>query len=409
MVLVVTILLLAALAALAVGAVTLASLNASATGNARVATQTFYLAEAGIEHGRQILHSWNLVSVERLTFTDELLLIKGLNGTIQGLVLGTDDVPIATASLAGGSYTVYLTNDAIEGPSNLIDINKRVTLTSVATRPGNAQAIVQADVSMAQLFPPPAALTLLGPGASFTGNTSSAKALHGDDMCGTESPKPVLLASHAADVGGVQANIQGSKPATYWTKDAMGVPVTAATHPNAIAGAIPTSTISSIQQTYGVNITSASDLNGLVSTLARQAHTVAAGGSSSGTVNVGSVASPQVVVVNGDFSLNQDGAGVLVVTGKLTFRGHVNYTGLILVIGQGEMQRNGSGIGTLSGGILVANTRGPDGVLGTGDDVLGPPSFDTSGGGSANVNYCSTANHHALALLPFRIVAFKQL
>jgi hypothetical protein len=113
--------------------------------------------------------------------------------------------------------------------------------------------------------------------------------------------------------------------------------------------------------------------------------------------------------VNGDFSLNGDGAGILVVTGKLTFKGNVTYTGLILVIGEGHMQRNGGGNGTISGGIIVANTLGPDDLVGTADDVLGPPTFNTSGGGNSNVNYCSTANYNGLAFLSLRVVAFKQL
>jgi hypothetical protein len=409
MVLVVTILMLAALAALGVGIVTLASLNAGATGNARVATQMFYLAEAGVEHGREVLRTWNAGSAQRSTFTDELALVRGLNAMLDGSVGGTDDVPIATAAVSAGSYTVYLTNDATDGPSNLIDTNKRVTLTAIAIRPDGAQATVQTDVSLPQIFPPPATITLLGPGASFTGNNSNAKELHGDDVCGAESPKPVVAVSHSADVASLQANIAGSKPATYWTEDNVGNPVNAATTPNAISGAITPSTINSIQQTYGIDIMSASDLNALVATLGTQAHTVAAAGSSSGTVNVGTVANPQVVVVNGDFSLNGDGAGILVVTGKLTFKGNVTYTGLILVIGEGHMQRNGGGNGTISGGIIVANTLGPDDLVGTADDVLGPPTFNTSGGGNSNVNYCSTANYNGLAFLSLRVVAFKQL
>jgi hypothetical protein len=219
----------------------------------------------------------------------------------------------------------------------------------------------------------------------------------------------VVLVSHAADVASLQTNINGSKPETYWTKDAMGLPVTAATHPDAVSGAVPSSVITSIQQKHGLDITRASDLNGLVSTLAAQADTVAAGESSSGTVNVGTVANPKVVVAQGDFALQSDGAGILVVTGTLTFNGNVNYTGLILVIGKGNMQRSGGGNGTFSGGLIVANTRGPDGIAGTADDVLGPPSLNTSGGGNSNVNYCSTANYNGLALLPLRIVTFKQL
>ena len=73
------------------------------------------------------------------------------------------------------------------------------------------------------------------------------------------------------------------------------------------------------------------------------------------------------------------------------------------------MVRNGGGIGNISGGILVANTAGPDSIPGTGDDVLGPPTFDTNGGGNSNVSYCSTVMEQALRDVPPRTIAFKHL
>ncbi len=57
---------------------------------------------------------------------------------------------------------------------------------------------------------------------------------------------------------------------------------------------------------------------------------------------------------------HNNGAGILVVTGALDFKGSPNYTGLILVIGEGAVARN-SDIGSdedgiFNGAILVANT-----------------------------------------------------
>jgi len=60
----------------------------------------------------------------------------------------------------------------------------------------------------------------------------------------------------------------------------------------------------------------------------------------------------------------------LIVTGELTFNGNIDYNGMIFVIGEGSMRRNGAGNGTINGGILVANTAGPDGIPGTGDDAV---------------------------------------
>jgi hypothetical protein len=118
---------------------------------------------------------------------------------------------------------------------------------------------------------------------------------------------------------------------------------------------------------------------------------------------------PKVVVATGNFTLNGTGAGILVVTGQLVFNGNVDYEGVILAIGEGYMRRNGAGNGTLRGAILVANTAGADAIPGTGDDTLGPPTFDTNGGGNSNVNYCSTVIKNALSVVTPRPVAFRQL
>ena len=79
------------------------------------------------------------------------------------------------------------------------------------------------------------------------------------------------------------------------------------------------------------------------------------------------------------------------------------------VIGTGVMDRQGAGNGTISGGIVVANTLGPDGIMYTGDDTLGTPVFNTAGGGASNVRYCSTSMEQALIDVPPRTIAFKHV
>ena len=69
----------------------------------------------------------------------------------------------------------------------------------------------------------------------------------------------------------------------------------------------------------------------------------------------------------------------------------------------------GTGNGILSGGILKANTLGPDGVPGTGDDVLDTSTFNTAGGGVSNVSNCSTAIEKALRGIPPRAIAFNHI
>ena len=151
----------------------------------------------------------------------------------------------------------------------------------------------------------------------------------------------------------------------------------------------------------------AHDLNDLVKDVKSLADTVAPGGTAATDVYVGAPGDTRVVVVDGDFSLNTNGAGILLVTGELTFQGNIDYDGLILVFGEGSMKRQGGGENNIRGGIIVADTRGPDGIIGTADDALGPPTMDTSGGGKSNIIYCSTAIDDMIGAVPPRPIAFK--
>ena len=67
--------------------------------------------------------------------------------------------------------------------------------------------------------------------------------------------------------------------------------------------------MTTILSNYGVDMMNADDLNEMVKTVAKAADTVAPGGTSASSVYVGAPGDTQVVVVNGDFSLNASGAG----------------------------------------------------------------------------------------------------
>ncbi len=378
------------------------------SGNYKNSETAFYVAEAGIEHAREVLRAMNAASVDKNSLSDELASVTGSNGVLDGNVSGSDDVPLINAvPLGNDSYTVYLTNDSVDGSLNQTDSNKTVTLTSVATSPIGSQATIQSTVKTFDFFSPPGAITILGSGVNFTGNNSNANELHGDDQCGTESPKPVVAVSHLADVDGVKSSINSSKPETYHTKDSGGNPVTAVTHPGDITKKIPDSTVAYIASNYGIDLLDAHDLNDLVADLKKLADSVIPGGTNATSVNVGAPGDTRVVMVTGDFDLNHNGAGILLVTGELTFQGNIDYDGLILVLGKGSMRRAGAGNGAISGGIIVANTLGLDGIAGTADDALGPPTFDTSGGGDSKISYCSTAINDMLSDIPPRPISFN--
>ena len=106
---------------------------------------------------------------------------------------------------------------------------------------------------------------------------------------------------------------------------------------------------------------------------------------------LGTAGAPRIIVAEGDFTMSGNGFGILAVKGQLTFNGNVDFTGIILVIGQGIMVRHGGGNGTLSGAIWIANTAGSDGIVGNADDAMGAAVLNVSGGGNSNVQFCLSA------------------
>ena len=107
--------------------------------------------------------------------------------------------------------------------------------------------------------------------------------------------------------------------------------------------------------------------------------------------NAGSTSSPAFTFVDGDCDLD-GGAGLLIVTGNLEMKGNPSFQGLILVLGEGSINRKGGGNGNIYGAITVSKFD----VNGTGGFLA--PSFTTSGGGNSTIQYDSEAVTRALNL-----------
>ena len=94
--------------------------------------------------------------------------------------------------------------------------------------------------------------------------------------------------------------------------------------------------------------------------------------------------------VDGDMVLeagDPSGQGTLIVTGKLTLKGSFNWNGVIMVLGGGDVLRNGGGQGNIYGAMFVAKFD----KVGLSSDVFKAPTFDTTGGGSSNIQYSCSA------------------
>jgi hypothetical protein len=89
---------------------------------------------------------------------------------------------------------------------------------------------------------------------------------------------------------------------------------------------------------------------------------------------------PVFTFVEGDCELD-GGAGMLVITGNLRIKGNRAFSGIILVLGTGNVTRSGGGGGDTYGSWLVAR-------FGATGDFL-PPTFDVSGGGGSSFRFSS--------------------
>src|SRR6266480_4120769 len=111
------------------------------------------------------------------------------------------------------------------------------------------------------------------------------------------------------------------------------------------------------------------------------------------------------------------------ITGKLTLNGNFSWDGLILVIGEGAVVKDGGGNATLNGAIFAANLfTGNPGVSGPGaypaypthialgaNNPPGKPFFGWNGGGNATFHYDSCWIRAINQAYPYHIVAQREL
>ncbi len=107
-----------------------------------------------------------------------------------------------------------------------------------------------------------------------------------------------------------------------------------------------------------------------------------------------------ITFVDRDVTISQDGGGILVVTGTLTFKGTFRFNGLVLITGKyGKYDRTGGGgqQGILAGSMIVApydpdwsvNTCMKDSNVTNKLNCYLSPSYSISGGGSSDLMFNS--------------------
>jgi hypothetical protein len=107
--------------------------------------------------------------------------------------------------------------------------------------------------------------------------------------------------------------------------------------------------------------------------------------------DIGTEAEPKFTFVDGNLDLNggEHGAGLLIVTGTLTQGGSASFKGIVLLLGDGKLVRNGTP--DALGALIVASFQhvtNADGIV-TGTGNFLSPYVDSAGGGNSLVGYDS--------------------
>ena len=352
--------LLAALILAGATAFLVTSTDVKVGGNFKTNQIALQVAMAGAEQARQTLRALNAASTNKTNFSEELAARVGANGVLNGYTSSTDDSPLASSStlVSGYTFNAYLTNDSSEGASSTTDINSKAVITSVATGPNNAKAIVITTVQLYSFSSPATVyskdnMTVSGSSIAISGNDQSS--------CGGTALAPIYTMDPATTTENGSPTLTGS-PATpqHGTLD--------------LDLASYVSTLSA-----GANYTLTDDV------------TNADYGSSSNFVTV--YADAIGTQADGELKLNNvTGYGVLLVKGDLELAGNITWNGLIIVTGK---------IKTTGGG---KNSKNILGQIFAGKNDIG----DSDISGSVTVGYHSCNIKNALASQPLKVVNWKQ-
>jgi Tfp pilus assembly protein PilX len=366
--------LLAALTLVGATAYLVSSTDSKVGANFKTNQIALQVAMAGTEKARETLRASNAASSNRTNFSEELAARVGANSVLNGYTSSTDDCPIATSStppggcsiptsntlVTGYTYTAYLTNDSTspDTANSTTDSNAKVVITSVATGPNNAKAIVTTTVQLYSMASPATIyskdnITVNGNSIAISGNDGST--------CGATALAPVYTMDPATTTTHGNPTFTGSPPtAQHGTLD-----IDLESYVNTLsAGATYTLTADAENTTYG---------------------------SSSNFVTVYADA----IATQADDQLrlnNITGYGVLLVRGDLQLAGNITWNGVIIVTGN---------IVTTGGGQDSKNIQGQ---IYAGQNNLG----DSNVSGTVTVGYNSCNVKNAMASHPLKVVNWKQ-
>ena len=199
---------------------------------------------------------------------------------------------------------------------------------------------------------------------TFTIGESAAKDYSGHDFTGSEVALPSFGVTHAVDKAVAETEI--SKGSTVEAERVRIVPI---------------SDLPEFLQTADNARSFLNYMQAVARSMGR--HFTSFNG------HAGSTATPEFTFVNGNCTL-EGGAGLLIVTGNLVMNGNPNFNGIVLVLGNGYMERDGAGNGNILGTTYIAKfaRSWPASENGNPHPFLAP-TFITNGDGNADLRFDS--------------------
>ena len=326
---------------------------------------------------------------------------------------GTIDVPVkCTLALAGGN-TVSITFQAPSTTSNSVSGTTYVHAASVSVA-SNGSASIPVTITLPD--PPRLKITVTG-----YGPRGAKKQMHMlVSKYAFDYTPSAAITLRGADSGSSPAAIAigNSSQYTYTGNDHSGgtnLPaflVTNATDYTTANTLVPSGSTQvtgnpALQQSAPSNLSSflqtADNARALVETLRIEAGLAGRYFTTETPPTDFGASAPKGLLTFVDGSVDlppEGGAGLLVVTGTLTMRGSSEFRGVILVLGAGQLIRDGGGNGDTLGSIVVASFGSSGGFL--------APTFNTSGGGTSDISFDSAWVRNALTSAGPRVLAISE-
>jgi hypothetical protein len=347
--------------------------------------QAYYAAEAGLQSALNVMRgNHESAAGDLATFRNAV----DLNGG--NLDAWLDYNANNVVAVGDHAYRIQITDpDATPAGTE----PARLFITSTGLGPRGAVKRLQLLLDRTSFsFTPRSTLLMVGADdcsdmASFSIGQSNAKEYNGNDGAGVQAPLPVFGTTCAGNLAQATNTVEGSKPNTV------------------------TGNADKIAQVTDDDLMpwlrDADSARAMLLELAEMADSDDRYFTGQ-PPDFGSDAEPKFTFVDGDADL-RDGAGLLVVTGTLSMSGNANFKGIILVLGEGAMTRNGGGNGDILGAVVVARfDRSWPADENDEEHPFLAPTFQTNGGGNSTVQYHSTHIENALNSLGMRIVGVQE-